>query len=111
MTTPIPKDIKEQVLTRVREGKESVAEIARQHGVKVNTVYNWISRDVNGLGGGGSLILEAARLKKDNNCLKQIIGSLLLMQERGEKIAVVNKAFNKTDLAKRLGVSRSSLYY
>lgn len=85
MIQPIAKDIKEQILGRVREGKESVAEIARQHGIKVNTVYNWISRDVNGLGGGGSLLLEVAKLKKDNSSLKQIIGNLMLTQERGKK--------------------------
>lgn len=79
---PISKDIKEQVLARVREGKETVVEIARQHGLKVNTVYNWISRNINGL---GSPLLELAKVKKENARLKQIIGNLVLQQERGKK--------------------------
>lgn len=79
---PISKDIKEQVLARVREGKETVVEIAKQHGLKVNTVYNWISRNINGL---GSPLLELAKVKKENVRLKQIIGNLVLQQERGKK--------------------------
>lgn len=79
---PISKDVKEQVLARVREGKETVVEIAKQHGLKVNTVYNWISRNINGL---GSPLLELAKVKKENARLKQIIGNLVLQQERGKK--------------------------
>lgn len=79
---PISKDVKEQVLSRVHEGKETVIEIAKQHGLKVNTVYNWISRSVNG---PGSPLLELAKVKKENARLKQIIGNLVLQQERGKK--------------------------
>jgi transposase-like protein len=79
---PISREVKEQVLARVREGKETVVEIAKQHGLKVNTVYNWISRNVNGL---GSPLLELAKVKKENARLKQIIGNLVLQQERGKK--------------------------
>jgi len=34
MNQPIQKDIKDQILARVREGKETVVNIAKQHGVK-----------------------------------------------------------------------------
>lgn len=78
----VPREIKQQVLTRVREGKETVVEIARQHGLKVNTVYGWISRSIEG---PGSPLLELAKLKKENRCLKQIIGQLVLQTERGKK--------------------------
>lgn len=82
MHQPISKEIKEQILARVREGKETVVEIARQHGVKVNTVYNWIGRGINN---NGSPLLELAKVKKENTRLKQIIGELVLDKERGEK--------------------------
>lgn len=82
MNKAISRETKEQILARVREGKETVVEISRQHGVKVNTVYNWISRDVNG---SGSPLLELAKLKKENASLKQIIGNLVFQQERGKK--------------------------
>lgn len=77
----IPKDIKEQVLARVREGKETIVNIARQHGLKVNTVYGWISRGLS----SGSPLLETNRLRRENSSLKQIIGNLVLELERGKK--------------------------
>ena len=77
----IPKDLKEQVLNRVQEGKETVVEIARQHGLKVNTVYGWISKGFS----PGSPLLKLARLKKENLALKQIMGNLMFQMERGKK--------------------------
>jgi len=82
MKNQITKEVKEQILARVRKGKQTVVEIAAQHGVKVNTVYGWISR---GLGNGGSPLLEISRLKRENASLKQIIGNLVLTLERGKK--------------------------
>lgn len=81
MPIAVSKDIKDQVLSRVREGKDTVVEIARQHGLKVNTVYGWLSRSV----ASGSPLLETARLKKQNRSLKQIIGNLMLEMETGKK--------------------------
>jgi transposase-like protein len=82
MPEAISKDIKDQVLARVREGKETVVEIARQHGLKVNTVYGWLSRSA---AGWGSPILQTARLKRENAFLKQLLGQLMLDMERGKK--------------------------
>jgi transposase-like protein len=81
MPKRISKEIKHQVLARVREGKETVVTIAQQHGLKINTVYNWISREL----GTGNPLLELARLKRENTRLKQIIGGLVLDQERKKK--------------------------
>lgn len=81
MNQPIQKDIKDQILARVREGKETVVDIAKQHGIKVNTVYGWISKGL----GNGSPVLEASRLKRENERLKQIIGNMVLNLERGKK--------------------------
>jgi len=81
MATPIPKDVKDQILSRVREGKETVIEIARQHGVKVNTVYGWVSSNA----GDNRGVLEINRVKRENQKLKEIIGQLVLQTERGKK--------------------------
>lgn len=82
MKQTISKDLKEQILARVREGKETVANIARQHGVNPNTIYNWISR--HGMT-AGSPLLELSRAKKEILFLKQIIGNLIVDLERGKK--------------------------
>lgn len=81
MPDAISKDIKDQVLARVREGRDTVIEIARQHGLKVNTVYGWLSRSVS----AGSPILRIAKLKRENAFLKQLLGQLMLDMERGKK--------------------------
>jgi len=81
MKQVIPKEIKEQVLQRVKEGKESVVEIAGQHGIKVNTVYNWLNRGI----GINSPLVEINRLKRENQKVKEIIGNLVLGSERGKK--------------------------
>lgn len=82
MPNTIPNELKQQILERVREGKTPVVEIARQHGVKVNTVYGWISRSVSG---AGSSLLAVSKLKRENAFLKQLLGQLMLDMERGEK--------------------------
>lgn len=81
MKTRIPREIKEQVLARIKEGKETVAEIARQHGLNRNTVYGWVT---DGIGVNNPLI-EINHLKRENLKLKEIIGNLVLTTERGKK--------------------------
>lgn len=82
MATPIAKEIRDQILARVKEGKETVIEIARQHGVKVNTVYGWIGDNLHGVNGQ---TLEVNRLQREIQKLKEIIGTLILREERGKK--------------------------
>ena len=82
MKQTISKDLKEQILARVREGKDTVATIARDHAVHANTIYGWISRE--GMT-AGSPLPELSRAKKEILFLKQIIGNLVENLERGKK--------------------------
>ena len=82
MPNAISNDLKQQILDRIREGKTSVVEIAKQHGVNVNTVYNWVSKSVHG---PGSSLLTVSKLKRENAYLKQLLGQLMLDVERGKK--------------------------
>ena len=82
MPNAISSDLKQQILERVQEGKTPVVEIAKQHGVNVNTVYNWISKSVHGSSTG---ILAISKLKRENAYLKQLLGQLMLDVERGKK--------------------------
>ena len=52
-----------------------------------------------------------AKLKRENESLKKIIGQLVLEKDRGKKVCMVKQTENKTQMAKRLGIGRSSLYY
>ena len=82
MARAIAREIKDQILSRVKEGKETVVEIAGQHGVKVDTVYGWIGDNVHGVNGQ---TLEVNRLQREIRNLKEIIGTLVLREERGKK--------------------------
>lgn len=82
MATSIPNDIREQILARVREGKDKVSIIAEQHGISSRTIYGWLS---SGVGGGNRDWLDNNRLKKENAQLKQMIGELMLEKKREKK--------------------------
>ena len=83
MSTTIPKDIREQILARVKEGKEKVSVIAEQHGISNRTIYGWLSR---GVDGGNRDWLENNRLRKENLQLKQMIGELMLEKKREKRL-------------------------
>ena len=83
MYKAIPKEIKEQVLSRVKNDGVSVLEVARDAGISTTVVYAWLTKesaktDCN--------IIEFNRLKRQNEGLYQIIGKLtaeLDKQKRG----------------------------
>ena len=82
MFRSISKDIREQILVRIKEGKEKVSVIAEQHGISPKTVYGWLAKGVDGVNRGQ---LEVNRLKRENQQLKQIIGELMFEKNRGKK--------------------------
>ena len=68
----IPKEIKEQILKRIKEEGVTVAIAASEHGVSTKTIYNWMrGKTVSDTG-----ILEVGRLKRENRELLEIIGRL-----------------------------------
>lgn len=68
----IPKDIKEQVLARIKNDGIPAAQAARDAGISPKTVYNWMQRKTD----GDTSYLEISRLKRENNELLTIIGKL-----------------------------------
>jgi len=83
MFKSIPKDIREQILARVKEGKEKVSVIAEQYGISPKTIYTWLSK---GIDGGNHDWLDNNRLRKENLQLKQMIGELMLEKKREKKL-------------------------
>jgi transposase-like protein len=81
-TRPIKKEIKEEILVRVREGKDSVVVLAKQYGISTESIYYWIRQSADGV---SSQVLSVNRLKKENESLKKIIGELMLDKSRGKK--------------------------
>jgi len=79
---PIKKEIKEEILNKVREGKTPVVTIAKQYGITDGAIYYWLRQ---GIGGITSQVLDNNRLKRENEALKKIVAELLLDQKMGKK--------------------------
>jgi len=70
----VSKEIKEQILKRIKEDGIPVAQIAQEHGLKPRLIYQWISKGVT----APPSILEVARLKRENQALKELIGEITM---------------------------------
>lgn len=77
----IPKEIKEQILKRIKEEGITVRQAAEEHGISTKTIYNWMRSKT--LSDGS--ILEISRLKRENRELSEIIGKLTLDLTRSKK--------------------------
>jgi transposase-like protein len=82
MAKSIPKELKNEILTKIKVEGLSGAEAARRYGINVKNIYRWLA---DGVDGTSSQLLELNRLKRENQQLKQMIGQLLLDHERGKK--------------------------
>ena len=76
----VPKDVKEYILKRVREGEKSAADIAEEHGVTRSAVYRWLKEET-----GGEFNPLVSKLQKENQLLKQLVAELSLKIRESEK--------------------------
>lgn len=74
MFKPVPKDIRNQILTRVKENGESVSKLASEFGISNRTIYGWLRKQSE----KHISVLEYARLKRENKLLLEIVGKLTL---------------------------------
>lgn len=81
MFTPIKKEIKEQILHRIKNEGIPAAQVAREHGVSDKTVYSWLAR----LAEKEPSILELNRVKRENEGLKHLIGLLTVEMHQLKK--------------------------
>ena len=77
----ITKEIKEEVLAKVKAG-EKVLALAEQYGISTNSIYTWIAKES---GDTAVSTLEYNRLKRENEELKRLIGELTLDMSLGGK--------------------------
>lgn len=75
MFTPIAKEVKEQILSRVKNDGVSANQAAIDAGVSPKTVYGWLSKRSLASDSG---IIEINRLKRENKALCELIGKLFL---------------------------------
>lgn len=77
----VSQEVKDQILKRIREDGIPVSQAAEEHGLKSRTIYQWISKGVN----APPSIMEIARLKRENQALKEVIGELTLEMSLAKK--------------------------
>lgn len=80
MFKKVPIETKEEILAKVKNG-ETVVSVSSQYGISPKTIYAWLSSSVK----PEMSILEANRLRRENDELKRIIGIVTLELERGKK--------------------------
>lgn len=78
----IRPDVKAQILKRLKEDGVPVATLAEEHGISTKTIYNWLSR---GATNNQPSLLTYAKLKKENQQLKELVGNLTLFLDKEKK--------------------------
>lgn len=73
---------KREIMDRIKEKGEPVADLAKEYGVVPKTIYNLLSRST----GNSGLLLELAKLKREKDALLKIVGQLIADQKLGKKI-------------------------
>lgn len=76
----IRKDVKEQILARLKNEGIPVAQLAEEHGIHPSTVYNWLGGQST-----GAQTLELARLRRQNQFLSELLGRVTMELERSKK--------------------------
>ena len=78
----IRPDVKAQILKRLKEDGVPVTQLAEEHGISTKTVYNWLSQ---GVVNNQPSVLAYAKLKKENQRLKELVGLLSLELQTEKK--------------------------
>lgn len=81
MQQSISKETKAVILSEIKNGAK-VMEAAAKYKVSDKTVYTWLRTQADNTGTSN---LEIARLKRENQELKEIIGMFTLQKKRAEK--------------------------
>lgn len=77
----IAKEIKEQIIERIRNEGKSVSSIAKEHGVPATTVFSWLKRKTE----NPQYYKELMKLRKEKQSLMGIIGELTVRLSGTEK--------------------------
>ncbi len=77
----IAKEIKDEIITKLRSDGLSVMDAAKQYGISDKTIYNWLGTKAK----GSVSLIELNRVKKENDQLKQLTGDITLKLSAQEK--------------------------
>jgi transposase-like protein len=77
----VAKEVKTEIIRKVKEGGVSVAQAAKDAGVHETTVYGWLSAGATSAPSWG----EFSRLQKQNKELFEVIGELTIKLSQTQK--------------------------
>jgi len=81
MHAPIDPAFKATVLEEIKQGMR-VVEAAVKYKISDKTIYSWLRAQVDNTGTSNA---EVAKLRRENQELKELIGLLTLQKKRSEK--------------------------
>ena len=82
MFKAIPKEIRDQILSRIKNDGITANQAANDAGVSPKTVYGWLSKESKA---ANCNLIELSRLKRENQALFEIIGKLTAQIEKAKK--------------------------
>ena len=74
MFKPIAKEIKDQIISRIKNNGETVPKLAAEYLISPKTIYTWLRKKSD----SSVSFLEYARLKRETKFLLEIVGKLTL---------------------------------
>jgi transposase-like protein len=77
----IAREVREQILNRVKNEGISVTDAATEHGVNPTTIYEWLKDGAE----SGASALEVAKLRRENQELKLLVADMLLKLSEAQK--------------------------
>lgn len=78
----ITNETKTIIIADIKQHGLKVAEAAIKYQVSTKAIYRWLGESTDG---SGTSILEVARLRRENQQLKEIIGMFVLDSEKSKK--------------------------
>ncbi|MEK7618966.1 MAG: transposase [Patescibacteria group bacterium] len=77
----VSKEVKEQIINRIKNDGITVAQAAQEHGIAEGTVYSWIAKKTEGQPTLGEII----KLKRENEILLRLVGEITLKLSESQK--------------------------
>lgn len=77
----VPKDVKADIIRRVKEEGIPVAQAAKEHGIHETTIYGWLGQGATSAPSWG----EMAKLQKQNKELLELVGEITVKLSQAQK--------------------------
>lgn len=77
----IPQELRDQIVSRIKNDGISVKQAALEHGVSDRSIYGWLGGGVR----GQPTTLEYAKLRRENQTLKEMLGEVTMEFKQSQK--------------------------